>query len=101
MTLADVEQLDAAETVAGMLRQAGYTLTEMPADADDATKIEALTGAVGVLAVVNARQAEQLDALTDLVGKLGELYDALAPMAEQLAAGGPGGLLSLLAGRRS
>lgn len=98
MTLAEVTP--DTMTLAGQLRQAGYALSEMPADADTDTKVEALVGALAVSAVVQARQADQLDALTELVGELSKIVSTVGPMAEQLAAGGPGAILGLL-GRRS
>lgn len=101
MTLADaIDLVLDDETTTGRLRQAGYVLAEMPTDADLGDKVEALVGMLAVSAVVQARQAEQLDALTELVGKLAEIVEAVGPMATQLAEGGPGAILGLLAGRR-
>lgn len=85
-----------AETITQQLREAGYALAELPRGADLDLQLDALTGALGVLCVVQARQAEQTAAIFDTVAVVAELAAQLAPMAEQLAAGGPGALLSLI-----
>jgi len=87
---------DGTQTITDQLREAAYCLAELAAGAPDAAKLEAITGTLAIAGVVIARQAEQVDALMDVVGQLAQVVEAVAPIAEQLAGGGPAALLGLL-----
>lgn len=86
-------------TLADELRSVGYVCGEMPREASTDERVEAILGALAVACVAQARMADQLDQLSEVVAKLSEVVAAVAPMAEQLAAGGPGALLGLLTRR--